>query len=404
MIKSNKSDAAAAGAAPAASIATAATHGPVARQGDRRQSAFLARLAHELRNPLAPIRMALQIMQVSEDDVATTRAARVIIDRQLRQMQRLIDDINDVAQVTRGAIPLRAEEVSLASVIQAALAIARPQLESRQHLLHVELGREPIWLLADPVRLSQAFANLLNNASKYSPASAPIRIQAETDGDALVVTITDVGIGIPQDMLERIFEPFVQVDHSGTGTHEGLGIGLTLVRRVVELHGGMVWVKSDGEGAGTRVVVRLPRRAESPVEKPRDDEDDSTANARKLRILVADDNRDAAQTLAIMLRFEGHEVRTAYDGLEVLATGQLFQPELVFLDIGMPVLDGYQTARQIRTQPWGKHVHLVALTGWSQETDRQQAVASGFQDHIVKPADAEQLKAVIDRARATKPS
>ena len=377
---------------------------PAARRGDRRQSEFLARLAHELRNPLAPIRMALQIMQVSEDDVATTRAARVIIDRQLRQMQRLIDDINDVAQVTRGAIPLRCEEVALSSVIQAALAIARPQLESRQHLLNVDLGRESVWLLADPVRLAQAFANLLNNASKYSPASAPIRIQAATDGDTLLVTITDVGIGIPPDMLERVFEPFVQVDRSGTGTHEGLGIGLTLVRRVVELHGGTVLAESDGEGAGTRLLVRLPRHAASPIEKPRADNGESPANARKLRILVADDNRDAAQTLAIMLRFEGHEVRTAYDGLEVLATGRLFQPELVFLDIGMPVLDGYQTARQIREQPWGREAHLIALTGWSQETDRQQSVASGFEDHIVKPADAELLKAVIDRARATKPS
>jgi CheY-like chemotaxis protein len=390
MIEPKKSDAAAAATAPAA------------RRGDRRQSEFLARLAHELRNPLAPIRMALQIMQLSEDDIATTRAARVIIDRQLRQMQRLIDDINDVAQVTRGAMPLHSEEIALSSVIQAALAIARTQLESRQHLLHVDLGREPIWLFADPVRLSQAFANLLNNASKYSPASAPIRIQAATDGNAIVVTITDVGIGIPEDMLERVFEPFVQVDRSGTGTHEGLGIGLTLVRRVVELHGGTVWAQSAGEG--TRVIVRLPRHAASPIEKPRVEASESAANARKLRILVADDNRDAAQTLAIMLRFEGHEVRTAYDGLEVLATGRLFQPELVFLDIGMPVLDGYQTARQIREQPWGKHVHLVALTGWSQETDRQQSVAHGFEDHIVKPADAEQLKAVIDRARATKPS
>jgi CheY-like chemotaxis protein len=172
----------------------------------------------------------------------------------------------------------------------------------------------------------------------------------------------------------------------------------------VELHGGSVCARSDGEGTGTQLIVRLPRRTASPSEKPRADANESSANARKLRILVADDNRDAAQTLAIMLRFEGHEVRTAYDGLEVLSTGQLFQPELVFLDIGMPVLDGYQTARQIRAQPWGKHVHLVALTGWSQETDRQQSVASGFQDHIVKPADADQLKAVIDRARATKPS
>jgi CheY-like chemotaxis protein len=203
-------------------------------------------------------------------------------------------------------------------------------------------------------------------------------------------------------MLERVFEPFVQVDRSGTGTHEGLGIGLTLVRRVVEMHGGTVRAESEGEAAGTRFVVRLPRRSASLVEQPPVEAVEAPANARKLRILVADDNRDAAQTLAIMLRFEGHDVRTAYDGLEVLATGDLFQPELVFLDIGMPVLDGYQTARQIRERPWGKRAHLVALTGWSQETDRQKSVANGFEDHIVKPADADQLRAVI--LRATKPS
>jgi CheY-like chemotaxis protein len=205
-------------------------------------------------------------------------------------------------------------------------------------------------------------------------------------------------------MLERIFEPFVQVDRSGTGTHEGLGIGLTLVRRVVELHAGTVTAQSEGEGRGSRLIVRLPRQDGPHVEKLPADPDEAPANARKLRILIADDNRDTAQTLAIMLRFEGHDVRTAYDGLEALATGQMFQPELVFLDIGMPVLDGYQTARQIRERPWGQHVHLVALTGWSQETDRQQSVANGFADYLVKPADAEQLKAVINRARATKPS
>jgi CheY-like chemotaxis protein len=375
-----------------------------ARQGDRRQASFLARLAHELRNPLAPIRMALQIMELSEDDVATTSAARVIIDRQLRHLTRLIDDITDVAQVTRGAIQLRCSEVALSAIIQSALAIARPQLESRQHLLSVDLGREPIWLLGDPVRLSQVFANLLNNASKFSSAGAPIRVQASADEHEIIVTITDVGIGIPSDMLERIFEPFVQVDRSGTGTHDGLGIGLTLVRRIVELHGGSVTAESDAATPGSRLIVRLLRKTPSAIEKPQAVVERPAAEERKLRILIADDNRDAAQTLAIMLRFDGHDVRTAYDGLEALATGQVFQPELVFLDIGMPVLDGYQTASQIRERAWGQSVHLVALTGWSQETDRQKSVASGFADHIVKPADPDQLKAVIDRARAKKSS
>jgi CheY-like chemotaxis protein len=377
---------------------------PGSRQGDRRQTSFLARLAHELRNPLAPIRMALQIMQMSENDLATTRAARVIIDRQLRHLTRLIEDITDVAQITRGAIQLHREDVALTTLVQNALAIARSQLESRQHLLSVDLGREVIWLRADPVRLSQAFANLLSNAAKYSPAGTPIRVHASADEREVVVTVADAGVGIPPDMLERIFEPFVQVDHSGTGTHEGLGIGLTLVRRVVELHGGSVKAESDGTPAGSRFIVRLPREAASPIDKPHVVAQQSTTEGRRLRILIADDNRDAAQTLAIMLRFDGHDVRTAYDGLEALATGEVFQPELVFLDIGMPVLDGYQTARQIRERPWGQKVHLVALTGWSQETDRQKSVASGFADHIVKPADAEHLKAVINRARATQSS
>jgi CheY-like chemotaxis protein len=386
---------------------TKKSESPVFRQGDRRQTSFLARLAHELRNPLAPIRMALQIMEMSEGDVATTSAARLIIDRQLRHLTRLIDDITDVAQITRGAIQLHLEETTLASVVQTALAIARPQLESRQHLLSVELGAEPIGLLADAQRLAQAFANLLNNASKYSPAGAPIRVHATANAQAtdhdIVVTIADVGVGIPADMLERVFEPFVQVDRTGTGTHEGLGIGLTLVRRVVELHGGSIKAESDAGSPGSRFIVRLPRRAASAVKKPNVVNSESALEGRKLRILIADDNRDSAQTLAIMLRFEGHDVRTAYDGLEALATGQVFQPELVFLDIGMPVLDGYQTARQIRERPWGEKVHLVALTGWSQETDRQESVANGFQDHIVKPADPEKLKAVIERVKSAQP-
>jgi CheY-like chemotaxis protein/anti-sigma regulatory factor (Ser/Thr protein kinase) len=369
---------------------------PAHADGDR--SAFIGRLTHELRNPLAPIRMALQIMQVSEGDVATARAARVIIDRQLKQLTRLIDDLADITQLENGGLELRCELTSVAAVVESALDIARTQLESRQNVLSVELPEEPVSLYVDMGRLSHAVANLLINASKYSPLGGPVRIGASTTARHVSISVVDDGVGIPSDMLSKVFEPFVQIDRTGTGTHDGLGIGLALVKCVTEAHGGTVTAESSGEQSGSRFVLRIPRASISaPVAAA--PESNAANEAQKLRILVADDNRDAAQTLAMMLAFEGHDVRTAHDGLEVLAVGQLFNPDLVFLDIGMPVLDGYQTARQIRERAWGRDVHLVALTGWGQDADRAAAFDSGFQDHLVKPAAPEALKAVIDAVR-----
>jgi CheY-like chemotaxis protein/anti-sigma regulatory factor (Ser/Thr protein kinase) len=364
------------------------------------RSTFIARLTHELRNPLAPIRMALQIMQVSEGDVATGRAARVIIDRQLQQLTRLIDDLADITQIENGTIQLRRELTSLAALVHSAQDIARTQLESRQNVVSVELPHDAVSMFVDSGRMSHALANLLVNASKYSPLGGPVRITASATDDDVAITVTDEGVGIPTDALPKIFEPFVTVTRNGTGSHDGLGIGLSLAKCVAIAHGGTVVAESEGEQRGSRFTMRLPRGAVSAA-APSARNGTAHIETQKLRILVADDNRDAAQTLATMLAFEGHDVRTAHDGLEVLAVGQLFTPDLVFLDIGMPVMDGYQTARQIRERPWGQDVYLVALTGWGQDADRAEALESGFQDHLVKPAAPEKLKDVIDAARQT---
>jgi len=361
------------------------------------QAAFLSRLAHELRNPLAPIRMALQIMQVSEDDIATVRAARVIIDRQLSQLTRLIEDLADISTLEAGAIRLQFETTPLKALLDRALMLARPQLEGRQNVVRVELPDPAPEISADIGRLGQAICNVLINASKYSEAGGAITLRATAAADELTFTIEDSGVGIPRSMLARIFEPFVQVHRNGAATHDGLGLGLAVVRNIVRAHGGAVRAESDGENRGARVVLKIPARPPadpvSPELRP------SAEGLEKLRILVADDNRDAAQTLSMMLSYDGHEVRTAYDGLEVLAVGQAFNPDLVLLDIGMPVMDGYQTARQIRERPWGRRVHLAALTGWGQESDRQEAFAQGFQHHIVKPASFDKLGAVIAAVR-----
>lgn len=367
-------------------------------RADLPKDSFFAILAHELRNPLAPIRNALQIMQIVQDDGdgATTSAARVIIERQLKHLTRLIDDLLDMSRMAQGRFELSRQRTSLSEVVQLALASARPQLEGKQHKLQIEFASAELYLSADATHLAHAFANLLHNASKYSATGTAIRVAASAKENQIIVRVIDQGVGIPPDMLERVFDLYRQVDRAEDGTHDGLGIGLTLVKRIVELHGGTIAATSAGPGQGSEFIVHLPRdesravpAALGPAAAP--------SPARRLRILVADDNRDAAHTLAMLLRLEGHEVRAVHDGVEALATGDEFAPQLVLLDIGMPLLDGYETARQIRQKPWGKQAHLVALTGWGQDADRRKATAAGFQDHLVKPAEPEALKAVIDR-------
>jgi PAS domain S-box-containing protein len=366
---------------------------------DERKGDFFAVLAHELRNPLAPIRNALHIMQVVQDDGATTSAARVIIERQLKHLTRLIDDLLDMSRMTQGTFELSKERAALSDVIHLALDIARPQLEGKQHPMQIELGPEEIYLNADANRLAQAIANLLHNASKYSSAGTPIRVVASGTQDEIIVRVIDQGVGIPADMFEHVFDLYRQVDRLEDGTHDGLGIGLSLVKRIIELHGGTATAASAGQGRGSEFTVHLPRQTDPGASAAAAPPLRSSA-AQRLRVLVADDNRDAAHTLAMLLRLDGHEVRAVHDGVEALAAGDAFEPQLVLLDIGMPLLDGYETARQIQERPWGKQAHLVALTGWGLEADRRRALAAGFHEHLVKPAEPDALKAVIDRVVA----
>jgi len=371
----------------------------VLREADRHKDEFLATLAHELRNPLAPIRSAMQIMRMAEGDHATATAARAMIERQLKHLVRLIDDLMDVSRLTQGKLELRKERVDLAAVLQIAFETNRPLLESKQHRLRIELPPHPLYVEADTTRLAQVFSNLLNNSAKFSDAHGTISIHAARQGRHAVVTVSDCGIGIEPAMLPRVFDMFTQVARGRSASHDGLGIGLTLVRRLVELHGGTVSAHSEGSGKGSAFTVRLdllegagvdctlaPPSAGGGASQPRG------------RVLIADDNFDAAQSLALILRMEGHEVRTAGDGLEALEIAEGFQPQIVLLDIGMPKLDGYETARRLRERPWAASALLVAQTGWGQEDDKRRAREAGFDRHLVKPLDPEALSDLLEEA------
>ncbi len=353
------------------------------RDADRRKDEFLATLAHELRNPLAPIRNALQILAMSGQDPGQSASARAMVERQLKHMVRLIDDLMDVSRITQGRLELRQESVDLDTAIQVAVETSRPLLESKHQRLRLGRAAEPFHVDVDITRLAQALSNLLNNSAKYSPPGADISIATQRDGDHVIISITDTGIGIASDMLERIFEMFVQVPRQGV--REGLGIGLTLVKRIVELHGGTVVARSAGAGRGSTFQVRLP------LAPPRGSVDDPVVvppvPTARARILIADDNRDAAQSLAVLLQLQGHEVEIAFDGLVALERAEQFRPQIALLDIGMPNMDGHVVARRIREQPWGRSVRLIALTGWGQEEDRKQAAEAGFDRHLVKPVD-----------------
>lgn len=370
----------------------------VARDGADFQNGFAARLVHEIRNPLAPVRMALHIMQMSDSDAGTLQAARVIIERQLGQLTRLLDDIDDVTQSRPGTLPLRREATSLRALVESALDLSRSQREHRRNILQLNLDNDDEVLSVDAGRIAQALANVLVNASKYAPIGSVVEVSTTRHAESAEITISDRGIGIPVAWLGRIFDPFVRIDRAGDGIYDGLGIGLTLARKIIEAHGGSIRASNRDDGPGLRVKIGIPK-VQPDVESDRAVARVDRDTDRGLRILVADDNRDAAHTLAMMLDLEGHDVRTAHDGLETLAIGHLFKPELVLLDIAMPVLNGYQTARQIRDRPWGQRAYLVALTAWGHDSDRRTALENGFQDHIVKPAGLDRLRSVVAVAR-----
>jgi CheY-like chemotaxis protein/two-component sensor histidine kinase len=311
-------------------------------------------------------------------------------------MTRLIDDLMDVSRITRGTFELRREHVALDEVIRVAVETSRPIIEAAGHELVMGLPQEPITLHADVVRLAQVFSNLLNNAAKYTGPGGRIAVTAERDGDAVAVAVQDSGIGIPADMLTEVFEPFTQLDNSLERTRGGLGIGLALAKRLVEMHGGGIEAHSAGPGQGSRFVVRLPVAAHQGAARPSVLEGPGPVSAvARHRILVADDNYDSATSLSILLNDAGYDIRTAGDGVQALETAAQFRPDIALLDIGMPKLNGYEVARQIRSQPWGRHVLLVALTGWGGADHRQQTAQAGFDHHLTKPVDPAALTRLL---------
>jgi PAS domain S-box-containing protein len=361
------------------------------QEADRQKDEFLAQLAHELRNPLAPVRNAVELLRLKAPDEPEIRWSRDVIERQVSHLTRLIDDLLDVSRITRNKLELRKQRLDLAEVVQAAVETSRPAIEQSGHELTVTLPAEPVYLYGDLVRLAQVLMNLLTNAAKYTEPGGRIWLTAELASDGrpeVVVRVKDTGMGIPAEKLPRLFEMFFQVDRSLERAQGGLGIGLSLVRRLVELHGGRVEAHSDGPGRGSEFVAHLPALVEPPkiVPSPRPAAEGETKDSGR-RILVVDDNQDSADSLAMLLGMTGHEVETAYDGLEAVEAAERVRPDVVLLDLGMPRLNGYDACRRIREQPWGKDVVLIALTGWGQEEDRRRTAEAGFDGHLVKPVD-----------------
>jgi signal transduction histidine kinase/CheY-like chemotaxis protein len=355
--------------------------------------AFIATLAHELRNPLAPILHAVQILQAKDPPDPTMAWARDVIYRQTRQLVWLLDDLLDVARIGRGNLELRKERVEIASVIDLAIETSRPLIDAGGHELYVDVPGEPIRIDADPVRVAQIISNLLNNAAKFTPEGGRIDLGVELGPANVALRVRDTGIGIPRDALPEIFELFTRsasVKESGEG---GLGIGLSIVRGLVQLHGGSVTASSDGPGKGSEFVVTLPL-AERPSSPPHAKES-ALDGPVKHRVLVVDDNRDGADTLAKLLEIVGCEVKVVYGGQQALQVADTFRPSIVFLDIGMPGMNGVEVARKLRESAWGRTIRVVAMTGWGQEEDRQRTHAAGFDEHLVKPVDVAVLHRLL---------
>jgi PAS domain S-box-containing protein len=365
------------------------------QEADRRKDDFLATLAHELRNPLAPISSGLQILRAASSDPIATAQAREIMERQVTQMIRLVDDLLDVARITTGKVEMRNEAIDLAAAISDAVETATPLITAGGQSLQVETPVEPLLVHADRTRLAQVFANLLNNSIRYSEPGQPIAISASRDGDQAVVRVKDAGMGIHADMLPRVFDMFRQADRTGGRSRGGLGIGLFIVKRIVEMHGGTVEVASPGLGQGTEFVVRIPALAVTEQIAAAPAPAESSGSAARRRVLIADDNADAAESLSVLLTMYGHDTRVAHDGESALRAAEEFHPDVVFLDIGMPNLDGHETARRMRAQPWGKSLIIVALTGWGQAEDRRRSKEAGFDHHLVKPADPDMVSKMI---------
>jgi PAS domain S-box-containing protein len=367
------------------------------READRKKDEFLALLAHELRNPLAPIRNGLQVIRMSDDTKVRDRSQRMM-DRQLTHMVRLVDDLLDVSRISRNKLELRRARVPLSEVVASAVETARPLIDDAGHELTISLPAAAVYLDADLTRLAQVFSNLLTNSAKYTPSGGRIWLSAERVGGGVVVSVRDTGIGIPTESLTQIFDMFSQVDRSVEKNTGGLGIGLALVKGLVEMHGGTVTAASDGPGKGSNFTVTLPVPEGHAVPvgvAPRT----GLAPAPRRRVLVVDDNRDGAESMAEMLGLLGSEVRTAHDGIEAIEAAGQFRPELILMDVGMPRLNGLDATRRIREAPWSRDVVIVALTGWGQEADRERSKEAGCDAHLVKPVDVAELQQLLTGLR-----
>jgi signal transduction histidine kinase/CheY-like chemotaxis protein len=367
------------------------------QNADRSKNEFLATLAHELRNPLAPVRSALHIMRMSGTDSPEGKAALDIADRQMGQMVRLVEDLIDVSRITRNKLHLRREIVPLQPILQLALESSMPAIAAGGQAFTVDLATEPVYVDVDSARIAQVLSNLLNNAAKFTPADGAIAFRAAVQGEQVVITVRDTGIGLSPDAIATVFDMFAQAEAALARTCGGLGIGLSLVKRLVEMHGGKVIAASPGLGQGSTFTVELPVAARPTPAIAATAHDQEETGARSLRLLIVDDNRDAADTLGVLLQMLGNETRVVYDGESAVALAEEYRPDFVLLDIGLPKLDGYGVARRIRQQPWGRNIVLIATTGWGQASDREAARHAGFDHHLVKPVDPDALSAILAR-------
>lgn len=364
------------------------------RRADRQKDVFLATLSHELRNPLAPIRTAVQLLARPGVEAQQTHWAHAVIQRQVTHMALLLDDLLDVSRITQGKLSLKRERVALPAVVDSAVEAARPLIDRKSHHLVVSLPDPPIHLVADPVRLSQVVSNMLTNAAKYTDPGGRIELAARLEAGTVALTVTDTGIGIAPDALPQVFEMFAQVHADRERADGGLGIGLALVKGIVDLHGGTVGATSDGIGCGTTFTVRLPV-ADDEAARPSTHGDGLRDAGARRKVLIVDDNRDSADTLVMFLQFAGHDIRVAYDGRAGLSLAQAFRPDVALLDIGMPGMDGYALARALRAEPWGQALRLVAMTGWGRDDDRRRSAEAGFDLHLTKPVDPARIEALL---------
>jgi two-component system CheB/CheR fusion protein len=366
-------------------------------EADRQKNEFLAMLAHELRNPLAPMRNALHVLSMPGVPEDTAQRALGMMGRQLNHMIRLVDDLLDVSRIIQGKIDLRKQVIDIASVVGRAVETAQPVIDARRHRLSVSLPAEPVFVDGDPLRLAQVIANLLTNAAKYSPPESPIDLTVREEGGQTVIRVRDRGIGIAPELLPEVFDLFVQADASLARSEGGLGVGLTLVKRLAEMHGGSVSAASAGLGHGSEFTIRLPRVSHDEVcaggtageASPR------VTDALRKRVLVVDDNVDAAESVAMILRLTGYDVRCTYDGVSALDAAKAYHPDVVVLDIGLPGISGYEVARRLRLDPEFEETPLVAVTGYGQDVDRRRSQSAGIDYHLTKPVDPATLQQLL---------